>query len=140
MDSFCLHGSDRRCSWGVVVVTNVTSLTRSGLADFLVQRVSAVIIGLYALCVFGFFVANPALTHAALTGYFGSTSMKLFSTVTVFATVGHAWIGMWTIGTDYIRPHYFGLHATTFRFLYQSGCVLVLFVYAFWALSLFWEL
>ena len=120
------------------MVTNVTSLTGSGLADFLVQRVSAVIIGLYALCVVGFFLANPALRHADLVGYFGSTSMKLFSTVTIIATVGHAWIGMWTIGTDYIGPHYFGRHATAYRFTYQSGCLLVLFVYAVWALTLFW--
>ena len=138
MDYFCAHRARRCCSGGVVVVTNVTSLTRSGLADFVVQRVSAVIIGLYALCVFGFFLANPNMSHGDLVGYFGSTTMQLFSTVTVLATVGHAWIGMWTIGTDYIQLHYFGEHATAFRFLYQSGCLLVLFVYAGWALPLFW--
>lgn len=122
------------------MVTNVTSLTRSGLADFIVQRVTAVVIAVYALCVFGFFLANPGMNHAELTGYFGAISMKIFSTVAVLATVAHAWIGMWTIGTDYIRPHYFGQHATAFRFIYQSGCVLVLFVYALWALPLFWGL
>ncbi|MCZ6642452.1 MAG: succinate dehydrogenase, hydrophobic membrane anchor protein [Gammaproteobacteria bacterium] len=124
----------------MAVVTNVTSLTRSGLADFLVQRVTAVIIALYALCVFGFFLANPDLSHSVLIGYFGSTAMKLFSTVTVLACVGHAWIGMWTIGTDYIRQHYFGEYATTCRFFYQGGCLLVLFLYTAWALPLFWGL
>lgn len=122
------------------MVTNVTSLTGSGLADFLVQRVSAVIIGLYSLCVLGFFLANPVLSHAELVSYFGSMSMKLFSTLTILATAAHAWIGMWTVGTDYIRPHYFGRHATAFRFVYQSGCLLVLFVYSVWALPLFWGL
>lgn len=124
----------------MVVVTNVTSLTRSGLADFLVQRVTAVIIALYAMCVFGFFLVNPDMSHGELIGYFGSTPMKLFSTVTVLATVAHAWIGMWTIGTDYIRQHYFGEHATAFRLFYQCGCLLVLFLYTSWALPLFWGL
>ena len=122
------------------MVTNVTSLTRSGLADFVVQRVSAVVIALYALCVFGFYLVNADLTHVQLVRYFSSTPMVLFSTLTVLATAAHAWVGMWTIGTDYIGPHYFGAHALTFRLLYQSACVLVIFVYVVRALQLFWSL
>jgi succinate dehydrogenase / fumarate reductase membrane anchor subunit len=122
------------------MVTNVTSLTRSGLADFVIQRVSAVVIGLYALCVIGFFAVTPDLDHAALVAYFGSMAMQFFSTLAVLATAAHAWIGMWTIGTDYVRPHYFGNHATTFRAIYQSGTVLVIFIYVAWALRLFWGL
>lgn len=121
-------------------VTNVTSLTRSGLADFVVQRVSAVIIALYAVCVVGFFAVTPDLNHALLVGYFGSIGMKLFSTLAVLATAAHAWIGMWTVGTDYIRPHYFGTYATSWRLFYQSGCLLVLFGYVAWALQVFWSL
>lgn len=122
------------------MVTNVTSLTRSGLGDFVVQRVTAVIIGLYALCVLGFFLVTPGVGHGQLVGYLGSTPMQLFSTLAVLSTVGHAWIGMWTVGTDYIRAHYFGSHATAFRLFYQSGVIALLFVYTAWALQLFWTI
>ena len=122
------------------MVTNVTSLTRSGLADFLGQRISAVVLALYTLCVFGFLLVTEELNHATLVAYFGSMSMQLFSTLAVLSTAAHGWIGMWTIGTDYIRPHYFGSSASVFRFVYQSGCVLILFVYVAWALQLFWSL
>ena len=122
------------------MVTNITSLTRSGLSDFVVQRVSAVVIGLYALCVLGFFIVTPGVSHAQLVGYLGSTSMQLFSTLMVLSTAAHAWIGMWTVGTDYIGPHYFGKYATTFRLIYQSGVLVVLFLYVAWALQLFWSL
>lgn len=122
------------------MVTNVTSLTRSGLSDFIVQRVSAVVMAVYTFCVVGFFLANPGMTHAKLVAYFGSTAMVLFSTLMVLSTAAHAWIGMWTIGTDYIRPHYFGSHATAFRLAYQAGCLMFLFVYVAWALQLFWSL
>jgi succinate dehydrogenase / fumarate reductase membrane anchor subunit len=88
----------------------------------------------------GFFLANPELTHAALLAYFSSTPMLLFSTLAVLSTAAHAWIGMWTIGTDYIRPHYFGSHATAFRLFYQSGVIGLLFIYVAWALQLFWSL
>jgi len=124
----------------VAKVTNVTSLTRSGLSDFVIQRVSAVVIAAYALCVLGFFLVTPDVTHARLVEYFGALPMVLFSTLAVIATAAHAWIGMWTIGTDYIRPHYFGAHATAFRLVYQAGCVAVLFLYVAWALQLFWSL
>jgi len=124
----------------VKVVTNVTSLTRSGLSDYLVQRVSAIVLLAYTLCVVGYFVVTPAVDHAALVDYFGAPAMQLFSTFAVLATAAHAWIGMWTVGTDYIRPHYFGAHATGWRLLYQAVVLLVLFVYVAWALQIFWAL
>jgi succinate dehydrogenase / fumarate reductase membrane anchor subunit len=65
--------------------------------------------------------------------------MKMFSTLAVLATAAHAWIGMWTVGTDYIRNHYFGAHATTFRIVYQFGCLALLFIYVLWALQIFWR-
>ncbi len=122
------------------MVTSISSLTRSGLADFVVQRVSAVVMTLYALCVTGFFLANPHMDYVTLRAYFASVPMVLFSTLMVLSTAAHAWIGMWTVGTDYIRDHYFGSHSTAFRMVYQSGCLLILFVYVVWALQLFWSL
>ena len=122
------------------MVTNVTSLTGNGLSDFLVQRISAVVMTVYTLCVFGFFLAHPDVSHAHLVHYFGSMPMLVFSTLMVLSTAAHAWIGMWTVGTDYIREHYFGKHATAFRMVYQGGCQIVLFVYVVWALQMFWSL
>lgn len=122
------------------MVRNVTSLSRSGLSDFVLQRVSAAIMALYTLCVLGFFLANPDVTHAQLVTYFGSTPMLVFSTLLVLATAAHAWIGMWTVGTDYIRPHYFGAHATSFRLVYQAGCVALIFLYVVWAMQVFWSI
>lgn len=122
------------------MVSSISSLTGSGLADFVVQRVTAVVITLYTLCVVGFFLANPDMDHATLRAYFASVPMVLFSTLMVLSTAAHAWIGMWTVGTDYIRDHYFGRHSTAFRMIYQGGCLLILFVYVAWALQLFWSL
>jgi len=121
------------------VVTNVTSFGRSGLSDFVIQRVSAVVIALYALYLIAFFLFNPAVSHDDLVAFFGSVTMKTFSTLAVFATAAHAWIGMWTVGTDYIREHYFGASAIVYRMVYQIGCLLVLFIYVLWGLQIFWR-
>ena len=122
------------------MVVNVTSLTRSGLGEVVLQRGSAVGIAVYTLCVAGFFLANPGVSHDQLVAYFGSTPMLLFSTLLVISTGAHAWIGLWTVGTDYIGGHYFGAHATAFRGVYFSSCIAITFVYVVWALQLFWSL
>jgi succinate dehydrogenase / fumarate reductase membrane anchor subunit len=122
------------------MVTSATSLTGSGLSDFLIQRVSAVVLAVYTFCVLGFFLANPGITHEQLLDYFSSLPMVIFSTLMVLCMAAHAWIGMWTIGTDYIHDHYFGQHSTAFRMVYSYGCMLLLFVYVVWALKLFWSL
>lgn len=122
------------------MVTNVTSFSRSGLSDFLLQRVTAVILALYAFCVIGFLVVTPELDHSKLVGYFGSTPMQLFSLLAVLSTAAHAWIGMWTVGTDYLRPAHVGGSATLLRFIYQALVVIALFVYVVWAVRIFWSL
>ena len=122
------------------MVANVTSFSRSGLADFVVQRVTAVVLAVYTLCVVGWFLVNPGADHAAIAGYFAHPLMKAFSTMAILSTAAHGWIGMWTIGTDYIREHYFGGIATPARLIYQAGVVFALFIYTLWGLEVIWRL
>ena len=124
----------------MALVTNVTSLGRSGLADFVLQRVSAVILGLYALCISGFFATTPNVDHTALVGFLDSLTMKAFTTLAVAALATHAWIGMWTVGTDYIRRHYFGRGHTVYLAVYQVVCLGAVFVYVLWPLSVVWQI
>ena len=119
------------------MVTQALSLTRSGLTDFIVQRVTAVILAAYTFCLVGFFLTGEPTTHERLVGFFGSMPMQVFSTLALLATLAHAWIGMWTVGTDYLRPAHIGA-ATRVRFVYQIACLLTMFVYLVWALRLIW--
>ena len=43
------------------MVTNITSFGRSGLSDWLMQRVSAVILALYTVFVVAYLLFNPNL-------------------------------------------------------------------------------
>ena len=122
------------------MVTNVASFGRRGLSDFLAQRVTAVILGLFALCVGGWFAVNPDAGHVELVRYFGSPVMMVFALLAVASLLAHAWIGMWTIGTDYLRPHYFGRFSTVIRIAYQIGIGLVLFTYGAWSFAVIWRL
>ncbi len=120
------------------MVTQVLSLTRSGLTDFVIQRVTAVVLAAYTFCIVGYFLVSD-VTYEGLTAYFWSPAMQIFSTAALLSTLAHAWIGMWTIGTDYLRPAHIGRIATTVRFAYQIACLAVMFVYLVWALRLIWQ-
>lgn len=119
-------------------VRNVTSLSRSGLSDWLLQRVSAVILGAYMLWLLGSILLAPEMSYSEWRDLFDSTFMRLFSLITLLAVCVHAWVGMWTIGTDYLRPAHVGKSATTIRLIYQAGCVLLIVVYLLWGISIFW--
>ena len=80
-----------------------TNLTRNGLADWLVQRFSAVILLTFILCITGFLIYNPHPTYADWSGYFGHIVIKIFTFIALLALLGHIWVGMWTVITDYIQ-------------------------------------
>ena len=75
-----------------------------------------------------------------LVGYLGMPVMMVFASLAIASLIAHTWIGMWTIGTDYLRPHYFGRVATGVRLAYQVAVGLVLLGYAAWAISVIWRL
>jgi len=82
-------------------VSQVMALSNSGLSDWVVQRATAVILTAYFTWVMAFFLLTPSIDYAVLTGFFASPAMKIAGTLAVLSTVAHAWIGLWTIGTDY---------------------------------------
>lgn len=120
------------------MVTNVTNLSRSGLYDWMVQRVSAVLLAAYVLFLLGYLVFNPGLTYADWQGLFSQNWMRIFSMLTLVALSVHAWVGMWTISTDYLTPMALGKSATIVRFLFQATCGLAMFIYFVWGVQILW--
>jgi len=113
------------------MVTNITNLGRSGLSDWLLQRVSAVILALYALFIVGFLLLNPGLDYAAWNGLFSQTWMRIFSLLAFIAVAAHAWIGLWTVTTDYLK-------STGIRVAVQLIIVLAIFVFLVWGIIVLW--
>ena len=104
--------------------------SRRGPLDFVTQRVSAVVIALYTLCLSGFILANPELSYVEWVQFINSPIMRGFGLLTVLAVVAHSWIGLWIIGTDYLSEHSKGSSATFLRYSYQTILILLLAQYA----------
>lgn len=121
------------------MVTSVSSLGRSGVSDWIIQRVSAVIM----LAWFGFvafFIATHApMAYEAWRALFTHLSMRIFTLVTMLALCAHAWIGMWTVATDYLNPRMLGSKATVLRLLFQLVVLAVLATYLIWCIQILWS-
>lgn len=115
------------------MVTSVTNLGRTGAFDWLMQRVSAVVLAIYTLFLAGYVLASPDLDYAQWAGLFDQFWMRAFSLLALISVGLHAWVGLWTITTDYIKP-------TAFRFVVQALCGLIMFIYLVWGVEILWGL
>jgi succinate dehydrogenase / fumarate reductase membrane anchor subunit len=64
--------------------------------------------------------------------------MKVFTLLAVGAFVAHAWIGLWTVFTDYLTEYMLGPIGNIIRPLLQIAVVLALVVYAIWVVQVIW--
>jgi succinate dehydrogenase / fumarate reductase, membrane anchor subunit len=114
------------------MVSSVTNFSRNGLADWLVQRVTAVVIGIYAIVMFGFFFSHPHLTYAEWHTFFSCTYIQVGSMLVLICICAHAWIGLWTVFTDYIK-------CARIRLVLEVLLILLLLSYVIWGISIFWR-
>ncbi len=120
------------------MVTSVTSFGKNGLYDWVVQRSTAVILGVYFLCVVSFLITHDHLTYAEWKAYMTSTSMVVFTTLALVSVVLHAWIGLWTVSTDYLTSRQLGSNGTLLRLAFQAVYMLVNAIYLVWGLRIVW--
>lgn len=120
------------------MVSNVT-MGRNGLYDWAVQRATAVILLAYVLCITGSVIAAGDMDYAEWRALFSHPAMRIFSLLALLALCAHAWIGMWTVATDYLTPKFIGGPATLIRFLFELLCLIVLFAYLVWGVRILWS-
>jgi succinate dehydrogenase / fumarate reductase, membrane anchor subunit len=122
------------------MVTPITNLGRSGLYDWMIQRVSAIILILYILFLLGVVTLHPDMGYEDWQNLFALNSVRVPSLISIIAMCAHAWIGLWTISTDYFTEALLGSSAMLIRFVFQLSCLLVLFIYLVWCVQILWGL
>lgn len=115
------------------MVTNITSLTGNGLRDWLIQRISALILVAYLFFIVGFILANRPVAFEQWHGLFQQTGMRIFSLLCLLSLITHSWIGIWTITTDYLP-----------KLWVRLSCQMILFiahlVFLIWGILILWGL
>ncbi|MES2206446.1 MAG: succinate dehydrogenase, hydrophobic membrane anchor protein [Pseudomonadota bacterium] len=102
-----------------------------GLRDWLLQRVTAVVMALYTLVFLVMFVVNNPQGYEGWHALFAIPFFKGFTFITLLSLFYHAWIGMRDIWMDYIKP-------VAVRLVLHCITALLLIVYAGWAVKILW--
>jgi succinate dehydrogenase / fumarate reductase, membrane anchor subunit len=102
-----------------------------GWRDWLVQRVSAVIMALYTLLILGMLLWFGGLDYAAWKAAFANSLFKLATFVFMLSLLWHAWIGVRNISMDYLKP-------IPVRLTFQCVVVALLIAYAGWTIQVLW--
>lgn len=102
-----------------------------GWRDWLVQRISAVVMAAYTLLLLGIQLRNGGLDYAGWRAVFGSELFRLATFVFMLSLLWHAWVGVRNIAMDYVKP-------VTVRLTLQVVVILVLIGYAGWTIQILW--
>jgi succinate dehydrogenase / fumarate reductase membrane anchor subunit len=104
-----------------------------GMRDWLSQRVTAALMGIFTLVVLGqlLFSRGP-IGYDRWAGLFAAQWMKVLTFSVVIALVWHVWVGMRDVLMDYIKPLWLRLVLQVFVIVWLVGC-------AGWAVQVLWR-
>ncbi len=114
--------------------------TLTGPNNWIIQRITAIVMAAYLFFIVGFLVINPALTYDQWSALNGLLSMRIFTLVTIAAVAFHAWIGMRCVLTDYITVRLIGPKANGVRNVLQLGLGFIILLYLVWTIKILWGL
>lgn len=122
------------------MVTSVTNFGRNGLYDWLIQRISALVIASYVLFILLYLITHPGLQYEQWVGLFQTNLMRIFNSLTLILLVAHIWIGLWGVLTDYVTVRMLGNKATAIRLTLQILMILALLIMLLVGFNTFWRL
>jgi succinate dehydrogenase / fumarate reductase membrane anchor subunit len=102
-----------------------------GTRDFLMQRVTAVVMVLYVLLLLGLALTHPGVQYQDWQALFAHNAFKLFTFLFLVSVFLHAWVGMRDILMDYVKP-------TGVRLTLEVVVIAVLVAYTGWAIQILW--
>tara|TARA_B100000686_G_C16798672_1_gene984289 strand:+ start:887 stop:1231 length:345 start_codon:yes stop_codon:yes gene_type:complete len=113
------------------MVSRIVTGARYGLIDWLIQRVTAVVITIYILLIIALLLIASPEGYTSWKDIFFNQWMRILTFLTFISLCWHAWIGIRNILMDYV-------HKTNIRLILQVLVILVLFFYAIWAIEIMW--
>ena len=102
-----------------------------GLSDWLMQRITAVVITLYLLLLLGLLLFVPGMDLDRWRGLFGSVAFRIATFMALASVFLHSWVGMRDIIMDYVRP-------TGVRLVLEVVVIAMLLAYAGWSIQILW--
>lgn len=113
------------------MVKRVVTGARYGLKDWLIQRVTALMMVAYVLLLLVMVSVWSPAGHDGWKALLAAGWMRIATFLFLAGLYWHAWVGMRNISMDYI-------HATRVRLFVQTGVILLLLFYTVWTADILW--
>lgn len=113
------------------MVNRVVTGAHYGLRDWLAQRLSALVMAVYAAFIAVWALFQAPVGYEAWTGLFASNVVRSFTLLALFAMFYHAWVGVRDIVMDYVN-------STSLRLAIHAVVILALILYAIWSVQILW--
>jgi succinate dehydrogenase / fumarate reductase membrane anchor subunit len=115
------------------MVTAATAFGRSGLQDWIIQRVSALLILAFVGYLGMTLLSADMSVQDVWKAFFATSGNRVFAVLALLGLVAHAWIGLWTVSTDYIKH-------TGARFAFQVAVMVYCLGMLVWGIQILWGL
>jgi len=102
-----------------------------GTGDWLLQRLTAVVMAVYTVVLVGALIVCKPTTYAVWKEMFASGFFRVATLVAFAALLYHAWVGVRDIIMDYIKP-------TGVRLAAQTFVALGLIASLAWSIAILW--
>jgi len=122
-----------RCFGSEVMVNRIVTGAHYGLRDWLVQRVTAAVMALYAVVVVVILLMQPSFGYDTWAGLFSGNLMRTFSMLFLLSLFYHAWVGVRDIVMDYVK-------LASIRLAIYVLVILALVLYVIWSMQILWGL
>lgn len=114
------------------MVNRVVTGAHYGLRDWLAQRITAVVMAVYALIVAVVLLSGQPISYAVWRDLFAQGWMRVATLVFAASLAWHAWVGMRDIFMDYVKP-------TGLRLALEVLTVVLLAAYLGWTVQILWR-
>lgn len=113
------------------MVNRVVVGAHYGLREWLIQRVTAVVMAVYSVALVVYLLLQPSLNYDVWTALFSGLVVRTFTLLFLLSLFYHAWIGVRDIVMDYIKP-------ASVRLVIHTLVIMALALYAIWSVQILW--
>jgi len=113
------------------MVNRVVTGAHYGLRDWLIQRITAVVMSAYCLVLSSYLLLAAHPDYDLWTALFSSEVVRTFTLLFLISLFYHAWIGVRDIVMDYVKP-------AGVRLVIHVLVILALLLYVIWSVQILW--
>lgn len=106
-----------------------TGSAHTGLREWLLQRVTAIYMGVFALYVVLRFTIDPITSYTAWKAWIALPAVRIAFALFFASMLLHSWIGMRSVFMDYVKPMWV-------RFVVQLVTATALLILTLWSVQI----